>query len=379
MGTYTIVGSDGKTYDVDAPSLEEANRGLKDYRQKQISQEYQTSGDTAPEWAKPFIAMKDVGVTGLNTLTAGLADKGLQQLTGDPEELMKTQAIRDRMGWAAPALDASLFARYIPSAVPKAVKYMGGGPIAKTLTGTTVAAGEGGLYGGVDAATHDRDVGPGAMVGAGGSAAGYQIGGLLNKGYKWLRGIDDIPPNAGIKVMPKSPTKDQLAEISINQARAKAGLNDNPLAEQARLRATAEKLAETPRGTGVTPLYSPGQVAQLNKIAQGDPATNLSRKFGNYLDNKIIGATAGLGVGGATGAAAGPVAGLLSGMATAAGVSGLANLFKKVSAQGTEEQVQNLRRMMTRTRKYMGPISLEERNNIAKMARQGLLEQYNND
>jgi len=375
MGTYTVTGTDGKEYDVDAPDPSAAAKGWHDWRQKQISEEYQKSGDTAPEWAKPFIALKDVGVTGLNTIGAGIPDKILQKLTGDPEELMKTQAIRDRMGWAAPALDAGLFARAIPTAVPKLVKWAGGGPAAKTLVGTLGTAGEGGVYGGVDAATHDQPVGPGAAIGAGGGAAGYQIGNVVNKGWKWLRGINDIPANAGVKVMPENPTKDQLAEISINQAKARAGLSDNPLAQQARVRAAAEKLAETPRGTGVTPLYSPGQVAQLNKIAAGDPATNATRIMGKYLDNKIISGIAGGGVGLGVG---GP-AGLLAGAATAGGVSGAANLLKRMSAAGTEEQVQNLRRMMTKTRKYMGPISLDERSRLANMTRQGVLERYDRE
>jgi hypothetical protein len=218
-------------------------------------------------------------------------------------------------------------------------------------------------------------VGPGAAIGAGGGAAGYQIGSAINKGWKWLRGINDIPVNAGVKVMPENPTKDQLAEISINQAKARAGLSDNPLAQQARVRAAAEKLAETPRGTGVTPLYSPGQVAQLNKIAAGDPATNATRIMGKYLDNKIISGIAGGGVGLGVG---GP-AGLLAGAATAGGVSGAANLLKRMSAAGTEEQVQNLRRMMTKTRKYMGPISLDERSRLANMTRQGVLERYDRE
>jgi hypothetical protein len=164
----------------------------------------------------------------------------------------------------------------------------------------------------------------------------------------------------------------ERAEIAFNKA--KAVRSDDVLAQQKRLVATADKLAQTPRGTGTTPLYSPGQVALLNKIAAGDPATNVARKFGNYLDNKIISGVAGGGVGLGVGAGAGPVAGLLSGLATAGAVSGGANLLKRVSAGGTEEALQNLRRTMTRTPKYIGPVSQAERNRIRLMAQKGLLD-----
>ena len=281
------------------------------------------------------------------------------------------------MGWAAPALDVGLFSRAIPSAVTSAVKKMGGGPAAKTLVGTTVATGEGAGYGGVNAATHGEDVGTGTGLGAAGGALGYQIGSNINKGWKWLRGIDDIPANAGIKVMPKNPSNVDRAEISFNKAKAGAARSDDVLAEQKAVKAAAEKLAQTPRGTGTQPLYSPGQVALLNKIVAGDPATNLTRKFGGYLDNKIVGATAGIGGGLVGNAASGsPAMGLLAGLATTGAVTGSANILKRISAAGTEEALQNLRRTMTRTRKNVGPISLEERNRLAMMARQGLLEDY---
>jgi hypothetical protein len=120
-------------------------------------------------------------------------------------------------------------------------------------------------------------------------------------------------------------------------------------------------------------------VAQLNKIASGDPATNAARKFGSFLDNKMIGAS-GIGGGLAAGFGTGnPGFGLLAGTAVAGGVAGGANLLKKASAAGTEEQVQNFRRIMTRTPKYTGPISVAERNRIAKMAREGVLNYYGDE
>ena len=367
MPTYPVTGSDGKLYDVDANSPEEAVKGWHAWRQQQISENYQKEGDALPEWAKPFRAMKDVGVMGLNTMTAGLADKAYEKYTGDPEERMKTQAIKDSMGWAGTALDAGLFARAIPSAVPKLVKWAGGGPAARTVVGTTAAAGEGAGYGAVDASTHDQDVGTGTMWGAGGSAIGHQIGNVLNKGYKWARGIDDVPP-VTVKVLPKGrdPTKAEVVEAKFHQAKEQAKLSDDPLAEQRAVRGVASKLATTVAPGKNRPMMSPGEIALLNKIAAGDPATNATRKIGSYLDNKIIGATAGIGAN----QAAGPLAGIL----TTGAFSGAANIFKHISAGGTEEALQNLRRTMTRTKKYVPPITPAEQTKLRLMGMKGLLD-----
>jgi len=365
----------GKEYDIHgASSVEEALKHAQKFRQDELNQKFIKNANEAPEWAKPLMAIQDAALTGIDTVSAGTVPWAVDKLTGGDEAAMTTEAAKNRMGWAAPALNAGLFARFIPSAVTKAVKYMGGGPAAKTLVGTTVAGGEGGAYGAVDAATHGQDVGTGTGLGILGGAGGYQIGSAINKGYKKFKGIDDIPANAGIKVMPKNPSNLDRAEISFNQAKAKASRADDVLAQQKAVTATAEKLAQTPKGSGTTPLYSPGQVALLNKIAGGDPATNAARKFGNYLDNKIVGATAGIGGGLAGGAAGGPLAGILTGLATTGAVTGGANILKRVSAAGTEEQLQNLRRTMFKVPKYMGPVSVAERNRIAKMARQGLLD-----
>jgi hypothetical protein len=372
-----VITLNGKEYEVyGASSPDEAMQHVQKSRQDALNQKLIEGANQAPEWAKPFMAVQDAALSGIDTVSAGMVPWAVDKLTGTDDATMTTAAAKNRMGWAAPAMDVGLFARAIPSAVTSAVKKMGGGPAAKTLVGTTVATGEGAGYGGTDAATHGQDVGTGIGLGAAGGGLGYQIGSTLNKGYKWLKGIDDIPANAGIKVMPKNPSNVDRAEITFNQAKAKAAKSDNPLAEQTAVKAAAEKLSQIPRGTGTTPLYSPGQVALLNKIAAGDPATNVARKFGNYLDNKIIGATAGLGVGGGVGAGAGPAAGILAGLATTGAVSGGANVLKRISAAGTEEALQNLRRTMTRTAKYQGPISVAERNRLAMMARQGLLEDY---
>src|SRR6478736_2965385 len=234
----------GKDYDIfGASSVDEALKQAQKYRQDTLNQKFIQNANEAPEWAKPFMAIQDAALSGIDTLSAGMIPKAVDKLTGTDDATMTTAASKNRMGWAAPALDTAMFARAIPTAVPNLVKWAGGGPAAKTMVGTLGTAGEGGVYGGVDAATHDRPVGPEAMIGAGGGAAGYQIGNVINKGWKWLRGINDIPANAGIKVMPKNPTKDQLAEITLNQAKAKAGLSDDVLAQQARVRAAAEKLA----------------------------------------------------------------------------------------------------------------------------------------
>jgi hypothetical protein len=190
---------------------------------------------------------------------------------------------------------------------------------------------------------------------------------VLNKGYKWARGIDDVPP-VTVKVLPKGrdPTKAEVVEAKFHQAKEQAKLSDDPLATQKATRGVASKLATTVAPGANRPMMSPGEIALLNKIAAGDPATNATRKIGSYLDNKIIGATAGIGAN----QAAGPLAGIL----TTGAFSGAANIFKHISAGGTEEALQNLRRTMTRTKKYVPPITPAEQNKLRLMGMKGLLD-----
>jgi hypothetical protein len=352
----------GQVYDVEAPSHEEALKGVQKWRQDQLNQKFTESANQAPEWAKPLMAIQDATMGGLDTITAGMLPAAIDRLTGTDEATMATEASKNRMGWAGTGLTGALAARAIPSAVVPAVKYMGGGKALKNVIGGTIAGAEGAAYGGIDAATHDQDPRAGTVVGGAGGVLGHGLGGLYNQAAKWWKGADDIP--AATKVFPgqkPNPTRVDKIEGEINQARAVASTpksGPTTLQDQYidRFRNLATKEAKS---------FTPEQQRLMTKIYQGDPAISASRGIGDILGNKL----AATGVGAAGGFAMNPLAGLVLGGGMLAGSKAASAL----SRAGTEEAVQNLRRTMFRQPKFIGPISDAEKARLAKMATVGLL------
>ena len=362
MPIYPFVDADGKEFDVEAPDAESADKAFKQFRQETLNKSYEKAGNEAPEWVKPFLAARDVGVKMADTGTFGFGAKGVKALTGF-DAPAHAEAISNNMGLAGTALDIATMARFLPTAVPKAMAWMGGGPAARVLTGTGAAATEGGVVGGLQAAGHDQDVGTGALLGAGGGAAGQQVGGILNRANKWIRGIDDSVPQgirSKLTVLPNNASATDKVTVAANQAGSKARLSDDPLQWQTNTESAMEKLLRTePRS------FTPAQRSMMNKVVDEDPATKASRMFGNMLTDKLAVGGAGLGVGFAN-----PIAGI----AMAGGMLGGGRALKGVSAGGTKEAMDDLLREMRGRAKYQGPLSPEKIAEIRKLIQQGAIE-----
>ena len=369
MPKFEITTPDGKRWEVESPDVETANKDLTKFRQESLNQEYVKSADAAPEWAKPFMAAQDIVVPVADTLTSGFGTKAVKKVFGGEPE-MNVEAMRNRSGWAGTAADVAAMARFLPSAVNRSVAYIGGGPAARRIVGTTVAGGEGALVGGLEAAGHDKPLHEGAAVGGIAGAAGHQVSGILDKGYKWFKGIDDsVPQGIRSKIMPanleniKNPSPVDKVTATVNEAKSKAGILDNPLAEQEKLKSAFEKiLREDPKS------FTKEQQNMMRKITTDEPGTWLSRYGSRALGNKV--AMGAAGIGGAFAQSIPAAIGIPAALAT--GSRALAG----VSAGGTEEALRDLQRAMAKRAKYKGILSPEQGSQITKGARQLGLEEY---
>ena len=370
MGTYEIVAPDGAKYKVEAPDFDKANADLKEHMQGLANKKAVEEAEAAPAWAKPFMAADDVARVGLDAATFGLADKGIGYFTGK-DEAMETEARRQRMGGAA--LPAAVVGAAVgPSAVPSVMRYMGGGPIARGLVGTTAAGIEGGVAGGIGAAMHDEPIAPGVAMGSAGQAVGQTVGPIVNKAAKSILRIDDSVPQ-GIKskitVLPtKGATKSDKVTVADEEAALYAKGSDNPLARQERLKENYKKLYQKEGKT-----YTKEQRALMGDIFDEDPATRYSRKLGDILSNKLMAS----GVGFTTGTLGG--GGVVGGLATTGGLLGAGSALRGVSSNATEEAVRDLRRAMFNKKKYQGILSVEDAARASRAARQLGFEYYDEE
>jgi hypothetical protein len=365
MPQYEIKIGD-EVFEVDAPDFETAQKDLKRFRQDEHTAERQKQQGEAPFWAKPFAAAGDVAMRGIDTISAGTVPALIDKFTGTDEATMNAETARRNVGWAGVPLDIATAARFIPSLVGQVAK-LGGGPAARTVLGGTTAAAEGGLYGGVDAATHGREVAPGAAIGAAGGVIGQAAGDVINKGVKYYRGIDDTVPRSNIMRVPAgtTPTRVQRAEIAANQARNRsAGLGTE--AEQRALQSEFRDVAANNMSS-----FQPGaQQAALRKIYEGDPITRFTRGTANVLENRMVGP----GVGAA---AFGLSAGSLPAAAAAFGATQLgAQASRSLSAGGTREAVEDFRRLLANRAKFQGPMTPIMKRRLGKGATRGLLDLY---
>lgn len=365
MTEYTLTGPDGSQYKAEADSLDQAMSKVQGFRQQEVNQAGDKAFENAPMWAKPLLAAKDVGRQAYDTLTLGAGPKLVDKLagTGDTEQ-MKVESARGRMGLAGVGMDALLAARFLPTAVPAAVRYMGGGPAARTLVGSATAAGEGAAYGGTSAGLHDQDITRGTGIGAVTGVIGNTIGNIANrakKGYDtYVKGINYDPPNYNVtRLNPnKTPTAMDLVNVAAGKTAQSARKSSNPLAFQKEATKQFDDLATGPNKK----MFTRPQKEQMSVISQGDPATNASAAVGNILSNKLLGVTMGVG----TSAAGGAVPGMLS----AGALLGGGRAMKAVSAGGTQEAIQNLRRMMYGTPRFVGPVSEAAKVRFSNAARQ---------
>jgi hypothetical protein len=174
--TYNVEGTDD-------PVL--AVKHAKEFAQQDLNKKAQDEYKDASGIAKPFMAAQDVARTLADTASFGYADKFTDYMKppipGQPSQADITKAIRSRMSGADVGADVVAAVGAAPTAVPKVVSMLGGGPIARAITGGATAATEGGVLGGINAAGHDRPVSEGAGAGILSGVGGQTLAGLLTK------------------------------------------------------------------------------------------------------------------------------------------------------------------------------------------------------
>ena len=165
-----------------SPEESDASKSLCEELSGKITNMAKALYDKKPEWQKPIIAAQDIFNTGLNGLSMGFADKGAalarSAVTGKPyeQELQgmrdRTQASRDRAGWAGDAAEIGGSIALPMGLASRGVTLAGrmGAAGREGITGIMARAGllgaEGGIYGGISAAGNDTDVGEGILTGA---------------------------------------------------------------------------------------------------------------------------------------------------------------------------------------------------------------------
>ena len=222
MAKFEITAPDGKRYEVEADTVDKANADLKAFRQQQVSQQQASDIEASPAWTRLFVAAHDLGRGAIDNLTLGGFSKLGDKLAGDDSVSMSTQAAKNRTGWAGTALDIATAAKYIPTAVPRVVGAVGGGPGVRSLVGTGVAGAEGAVVGGLDAAAHGQDIGQSGLVGGIGGAVGQKAGELIgsgvNKVAKWWKGAKDDLPVYNIRDLSKNPNPQQRVNVATTRS-----------------------------------------------------------------------------------------------------------------------------------------------------------------
>ena len=372
MGKYTITTADGQVWNVESDNVETASKDLHAHRQELMNTQAKAEFEGASIPGKIGMAVGDTGRVAADALTMGFFDK---MLGGD--EGMKTAASRSRMGGADIPIDILSTAMALPTAVPKAIKYMGGGPAARWLTGTAASGAEGGVVGGLSAAGHQReapggaDVGPstggGIITGALGGGIGHQLGAGINKAANWWTGANAVPQGIRSKItqLPagqKNPSAADRINVVANTAESRSSVMDDPLALQTRYKHGFEELLrDTP-----SKVFNPEQKAAIRRITQDEPATKLTRGAGELLGDKLAIGSAGAGIGVGTG--------VVPAALTIAGMLGSSRALKGISSGGTEEAVADMRRLLAKKLRTEGPLSRENQARLMKGIRQLALE-----
>lgn len=202
MTAYTVT-LNGVEYDVDAPDQTAAAKAAHDFAQQELNKKAQTEYNEAGGLAKPLMAAQDVARTVADTASFGYADKFADYMKppipGQPTQAEITKAIRSRMSGADIVGDVGVTMAAAPTAVPRVVGMLGGGPIARAITGGVAAGAEGAVGGGLSAAGHDRPVSEGAGAGAVAGVGGQALAGMLTKpvnaAANWFSGANKaLPP-----------------------------------------------------------------------------------------------------------------------------------------------------------------------------------------
>jgi len=259
----------------------------------------------------------------------------------------------------------------LPSSVPRAVAAVGGGPLVRGLVGSGAAAVEGGIYGGVNAATGPSDpvtgqpktsIPAGVLSGMVGGAVGQQIGqGIgsgVNQSYKTWRGINDAAPKNSMTVLPTGRTPSPLDYVNVAAAKAEAtgAKKGNVEATQQAQRENFDRLLTGKDSKVIDPVtgkasdrFTKTQQKRMEKIVGGDFGTRQSENAGELFKNKLFLG----GLGGGVGASTGFIPGILA----AGGSMGAGKALTVDSAKATQEAVDSLRQLMYKKVPFKGPMT----------------------
>jgi len=347
---------DGSVFDATAGTWEEAHKGVQDkIEQERVDAAKKTYSD-APALSKAHMLLNDPLQQIAHGLTAGLFDKVLPSPNSDP------QAAADRLGPTATGLSRAAGAVMLPSGAPAAVRAVGGGPLMRGATGVGVAAGEGGLYGGVNAATSpDTPIPAGILSGAAGGAVGQGVaqgvGSAINQAVPAIRGVSSAAPPRNITqpIPGRAPSARDLIDIAAARAEArgsKAGTAEG--LQKAQRDEFAKLITGKDKGT-----LTKTQIERGRDIVSGDPGTRGAEVMGKYLKDKLVA----LGLGGATTfGTGGAVPGMLaSGMSLAAGKA-----LTVDAAKATQEAVDKLRSLTYKKRPIIPTLNAARQRTIGQ-------------
>lgn len=367
MPKYEIVRPDGK-FEVEAENVVEANKQVNEHiKNVEIPAQARQEYAAAPALSKARMAIGDPIRRAEDALTLGIPDWIFDKLTGSTSASEATARASARNSPATNMAMDVIGTAMQPSAVPYAIERFGGGPAARVITGLLGGGLEGGATEGVKAATHGEDVGPAVGTGVAGGVFGQTMGMLANALTKKVAealpksavatAYSNAPPPNVQKMGPASPTPAATVNKIIANAQSKGRLPDTSVQEE--LQKGFEALSRNP--TTAT-RFNPDQIAQVNKIVGGDPATRVYQGIGDVLGSKFATGGAGLGAGFGTG---NPLLGMLA----AGGTAAAGKAAHAISAQGTAEAAADLQKMMQGAMPNRGPLSTAAQATIGRGVR----------
>lgn len=233
--------------------------------------------DALPEWQKPIVAANDSLALFGNGATFGFGDKAVAGarsfVNGNSYEdelnaaRTKTNAARQRAGWAAPVAEVAGNVATAGQLARTGLTLMGRAGTAG-LTGlkglaarTGMMIPEGAAYGAVNAAGNDQDIGEGAIIGGISGALGNVAGEAVSSGVSKLAGLFNKKAPA--------PTADSL-KATANRAydyADKSGVAFNNAGVNKLRTGIVDDLTER----GFDPINEPGVMPVLNRLnALGD-------------------------------------------------------------------------------------------------------------
>src|SRR3954463_3598275 len=132
MGDYTVTMPDGQQYKAEGETAEAAHANVQNFLREEQKAAATKEYDDAPLTSKARMLIGDPLQQFTHGLTAGMFDKGFDAVTG-ANSAAQTQAAGDRIGPVATGAARMGGAMMLPSAAPKAVAAVGGGPVVRGL------------------------------------------------------------------------------------------------------------------------------------------------------------------------------------------------------------------------------------------------------